>query len=258
MPIVLPQAYRGRVPEVGQAEIKYFPWDSLADEMAMLSALKASMQRLLLRGFHWLLPLPTGAASLRVLRQADVDTTPSFPLAPSCAAAQSGEVQALWMPETFLAYVAASDCTVAVVEDHWIPGMSIELRAPGSVSVCWRVGSVARVVSQAPTWLTVLPAGLRHACSPVNVPAPMCPSGMECVVCMQLLMAASVSAVQFDVAFAFARGFNNTGLQDKMNAAILSLKESRERPWGLELVQGSVGWAGWRQVLKRRSRYSLS
>lgn len=45
-----PQALRGRVPDMGQAEIKYFPWNNIADEIAMLDALKASArQRVWLR-----------------------------------------------------------------------------------------------------------------------------------------------------------------------------------------------------------------
>ncbi|PRW59426.1 glutamate receptor [Chlorella sorokiniana] len=109
------EALRGQVPEAGQAEIRYYPWNSIDDEAAMLNALK------------------------------------------------SGEVQALWMPETFLDYVAASDCSVAVVLDDLIPGLPAQLRVPG----------------------------------------------------------------MFDVAFAFVRGFNNTPLLDKLNAAILALKESQ-------------------------------
>lgn len=134
------------------------------------------------------------------------------------------------MPETFLAYVAASDCTVAVVEDHWIPGISIELRAPGSVSVCWRVGQPGWLV-KGQLNLTVVPAGRGGALAVLSMYLLACARDeWSAVVWTRLLTATSVSAVQFDVAFAFARGFNNTGLQDKMNAAILALKESRERP----------------------------
>ena len=37
------QGLRGRVPNEGQLDVKYFPWGSIADETAMLNALKASL-----------------------------------------------------------------------------------------------------------------------------------------------------------------------------------------------------------------------
>lgn len=202
---------------------------------AVLHVLLRQLQR-------WLL-LPSSASCACCGGRGQASSIPASPASCRRACKQSGEVQALWMPKTFLDYVAATDCSVAVVQHSWTSGSSLQLIMPPLVSGCTTAcrRSISKLAGRlrggrlrARMRFAVCEAEEVHRRGRHPLPFPMhglhapdrCPPG---------------HAVQFDVAFAFSRGFNNTGLLEKLNAALLALKEERESA----VQQGQRGCVAW-------------